>query len=94
MFIVFLRLIDRSKAGALMNGHNDWISRGFADGVFVLVGNLQPKLGGALLARGISRQALEARLQEDPFVAEKVVSVEVFEVTPAKLDERLKLLAD
>jgi uncharacterized protein YciI len=94
MFIVILKLIDRSKAGPLMQAHNEWISRGFADGVFVLVGSLQPNLGGALLARNTSRPALQARLQEDPFVAASVVSAEIFEISPARFDERLQLLAE
>ena len=75
-----------------MDGHNAWIKRGFDDGVFLLVGGLQPSLGGGILAHNISRTDLEKRVNEDPFVAEGVVSVEILEIAAAKADERLQFL--
>ena len=47
MFIVLLRFSDnKGQAGQFMEGHNEWIKRGFDDGVFLLVGSLQPSMGG------------------------------------------------
>jgi uncharacterized protein YciI len=93
MLIVLLRFAEnKAGAGQFMDGHNEWIKRGVEDGVFLLIGSLQPKLGGAILAHGISRPDLESRVNEDPFVVEKVVSVEILEITPSKADERLKFL--
>jgi len=46
MFIVLLKFSDnKGQAGEFMEGHNEWIKRGFDDGVFLLVGSLQPGLG-------------------------------------------------
>jgi hypothetical protein len=43
MFIVLLRLsANKAQAGQFMDGHNEWIRRGFEQGVFLLVGSLQP----------------------------------------------------
>lgn len=93
MFIVLLKFSDnKSQAGRFMEGHKAWIKRGFDDGVFVLVGSLQPNSGGAVVAHNTSMAALQARLREDPFVAENVVSCEILEITPAKVDERLQFL--
>lgn len=93
MFVVLLRFSgNRARAADLMEGHNAWIRRGFEDDVFLLVGSLQPNAGGAILAHGTSREELEARVNEDPFVAENVVSAEILEITPARTDERLSLL--
>jgi len=93
MFIVFLRLSDnRAAAPRLMEGHKAWIARGVADGVFLLVGTLQPAAGGAILAHGATRAELEARLAEDPFVAEDVARPEVHEVSPVRGDPRLGFL--
>ncbi len=75
-----------------MDGHNAWIKRGFDDGVFLLVGKLQPDAGGAILTSNEEREALEARVADDPFVAEGVVTAEVLEITPAKTDPRLQFL--
>ena len=75
-----------------MAGHNQWIASGLADGVFLLVGSLQPRLGGAVVAHNTTRKELEERLQADPFVAHGVVTFELFEVSPANSDPRLAFL--
>lgn len=93
MFIVLLRFSQNmAQAAAFMDGHNEWLRQGFADGVFLLAGSLQPGLGGALIAHGITRDALEARVNQDPFVAENIVSAEILEIDPKKADERLSFL--
>lgn len=95
MFIVLLKFsTGRSRAGEFMDGHNAWLKRGFDDGVFVLAGSLQPKLGGAIVAHNTTLSDLQRRVQDDPFVAEDVVSAEILEITPAKADERLGFLLE
>jgi len=94
MFIVTLRFADASRAAPFMDGHNAWLRRGFEDGVFLLAGSLQPKAGGVILAHGVSAEAIAARVQEDPFVAEGVVRAEVLAVTPGRTDARLAFLGD
>ena len=90
MFVVLLRFSEnRNKASEFMEGHNQWIKRGFEDKVFLVVGSLQPGLGGAVLAHGESREALENRVNQDPFVAENIVTAEILEIDPKKADERL-----
>jgi len=92
MFAITLRFADKTKAPSLMEGHNAWIKRGFDDGVFLLVGSLQPNAGGAILAHNASRAEIEARVQDDPFVAESVVDAEILDITPGRTDERLAFL--
>ena len=75
-----------------MEGHNEWIKRGFEDGVFLLVGRLQPNLGGSVTANNTSLYELQERVKEDPFVAENIVSAEILEIEPKKADERLNFL--
>lgn len=95
MFVVMLRFSDnKANAGQLMEGHNAWIKRGFDDGVFLLVGSLQPNRGGGIVAHATSLADLEARVDEDPFVAENVVTAEILEISPARADERLEFLLD
>jgi len=51
MFVVLLKFSDnKNKAGEFMEDHNQWIKSGFDDGVFILVGSLQPNLGGSVIA--------------------------------------------
>ena len=94
MFVVSLSFsTNKARAPEFMEGHNAWIARGFADGVFLLTGNLQPAAGGAIMADGLSRAELEARLKQDPLVAEDVVRVDIVEITPRRTDPRLAFLA-
>jgi len=95
MFIVLLKFSDnKDQASQLMEGHKEWIKRGFDDGVFLLAGSLQPNLGGGIVSHNTSLSDLQSRVNDDPFVAENVVSAEILEITPAKADERLKFLLD
>jgi uncharacterized protein YciI len=92
MFVITLRFVDKAKAPQFMDGHNAWIKSGFDDGVFLLVGGLQPNTGGAILAHNTSPEEIEARVQDDPFVAEGVVKAEILAITPGRTDERLAFL--
>ena len=93
MFIVLLKFTDRrSEAASLAPDHMSWLARGFEDGVFLLAGTLRPASGGAILAAGLDRAALERRLGQDPFVAHGIVTTEILEIAPSKLDPRLVVL--
>ena len=93
MFIVLLYFSDnKSNAGQFMEGHKEWIKRGFDDGVFLLAGSLQPNLGGAIIAHNTSLPDLQSRVNGDPFVVKNVVTAEIFEISPSRADERLKFL--
>jgi uncharacterized protein YciI len=93
MFIVLLKFAaNKGQAGQFVEGHKQWIKRGFDDGVFLLVGNLQPGLGGGIVAHNTSLPDLQSRVNNDPFVAENVVSAEILEIAPSRADERLKFI--
>lgn len=95
MFIVLLKFSsNKGQASQFMEGHKEWIKRGFDDGVFLLVGSLQPNWGGGIVAHNTSLSDLQSRVNGDPFVAENVVSAEILEITPSKADERLKFMLD
>lgn len=93
MFIVLLRFSSgRAKASKFMEGHKEWIKRGFDDGVFLLVGSLQPNFGGGIVAHNTSLSDLQSRVNDDPFVVENIVGAEILEVAPSRTDERLAFL--
>lgn len=95
MFVVTLRFSDnKSELGQFMEGHNEWLRRGFDDGVFLLAGSLQPNLGGGIVAHNTSLSNLQDRVKDDPFVANNVVTADILEITPSKTDERLEFLLD
>ncbi|MBZ5715712.1 YciI family protein [Nannocystis pusilla] len=93
MFIVLLKFSDnKDRAGQFMAGHNEWIARGLSEGVFLVVGSLRPNAGGAIVAHGILLDELRRRVDTDPFVAENVVSAEILEIAPSKVEDRLRFL--
>ena len=94
MFIVLLKFSEnKANAKEHMEGHNTWIKQGFDDGVFLLVGSIEPGQGGSILAHGTSLEELEQRVNTDPFVSENIVTSEIIEISPKKTDERLNFLA-
>jgi uncharacterized protein YciI len=93
MFIVVLRFSNnRAKVAELMPAHNEWITRGLDDGVFLLVGSLRPAAGGAIVAHETTRSELELRVSQDPFVANDVVTADLLEISCSRADPRLAFL--
>lgn len=95
MYIVLLTFADnKARAPELVAGHNAWLQQGFDDGVFIMAGSLQPRQGGAIWAHRIGIDALQQRVNDDPFVAEGVVRAQILEITPTKTDARLAFLME
>lgn len=93
MFVVLLRFSNnKAQAGKFMEGHKAWIKSGFDDGVFLLSGSIKPSSGGAVLAHNITLSDLQGRVNDDPFVAENIVSAEILEIMPGQADDRLAFL--
>ncbi len=94
MHIVLLKFAkNKADAPMYMQAHNAWLQQGFANGIFLLAGSIVPGQGGSILANGISESELRALVDQDPFVQEGVVSCEIIEIAPARMDERLAFLA-
>jgi len=93
MFIVLLKFSDnKNQAPKFMQGHKDWIKHGFDEGVFLVVGSLKPNMGGGIVAHNTSLEELQQRVNEDPFVAENIVTAEILELSENQADERLNFL--
>lgn len=93
MFIVLLNFSDnKNQAPEFMQGHKDWIKHGFDEGVFLVVGSLKPNKGGGIVAHNASLEELQQRVNEDPFVAENIVTAEILEISVNQVDERLDFL--
>lgn len=93
MFVILLKFsTNKADAKEHMEAHNAWIKQGFDDGVFLLVGSIEPGQGGSIIAHNLSPEEIEARVNADPFVSANVVTAEIIEVSPKKTDERLGFL--
>lgn len=93
MFIVILRYTaPLAEIDRVVAEHRAWVDRGYADGVFMVSGPQTPRVGGAILAHGLSRAALDARLAEDPFNVNGLAAYEVIELAASRSDPRLAFL--
>ncbi|MDR7095733.1 hypothetical protein [Hydrogenophaga laconesensis] len=93
MHLVLLRFSHRkAEAPRYMEGHKAWLQRGFEEGAFLLSGSLEGGQGGLLLANGQDADALLARVNQDPFVIEGVVSADIVAVSPNRAAPRLEFL--
>lgn len=81
-----------AEIDAALASHRAWVDQGFADGIFLLSGPRVPREGGAILAHGEARAALEARVAEDPFRKAGVARHQIVEIAPRGLDPRLEFL--
>nr|WP_274605227.1 YciI family protein [Phaeovibrio sulfidiphilus] len=73
--------------------HFEWLDRQYEAGVFLLSGRRTPPVGGIILARAESREALEAIVAQDPYVKNSVAEVEIIEFEPNKFSEDARALA-
>lgn len=95
MFIVLLKFSDNiSKAPEFMQGHKDWIKRGLDENIFLVVGSLKPNQGGCIFAHNTTLEALQVRVNEDPFIKENIVTNEIMEISVNQADTRLNFLLD
>lgn len=95
MFAIFLRFSNaQERAGEMLDAHKAWLQSGFSDGVFLAAGRIERGQGGAILANGCSREALDKRVALDPYVQEDVVAAEIIEFSPSLTDPRLAFLKE
>ena len=74
-YIVPVEDVDRRMAD-----HVAWLSRGYAEGIFLASGRQVPRIGGVILTRGHKRE-VEALVATDPFVSTGTAVAEVIEFT-------------
>ena len=74
-YVVPIEEIDRHMAD-----HVAWLTRGYAEGVFLASGRQVPRTGGVILTRGHKRE-VEALVATDPFVASGAAVADVIEFT-------------
>ena len=93
MFVILLKFsTNKANAGQFMERHNAWLRDGFEKGIFLLSGSIQPKAGGAVLAHNATPEQIRTIVNEDPFVAEGVVTAEIVEISASKSTPALDFL--
>lgn len=83
MFVVVLTYIKPlGEVDAHLAGHRAWLASQYQAGAFIASGRQTPPVGGVILARAMSRPALDAILALDPFNQHGLANYQVIQFTP------------
>jgi uncharacterized protein YciI len=57
--------------------------------VFLVVGSIKPNMGGCIITHNTTLEELQQRVNEDPFVANNIVTAEILEISVNQADESI-----
>ncbi|GAA0743308.1 hypothetical protein Drose_10830 [Dactylosporangium roseum] len=93
MFVITLSyLVAIDRIDEAMDAHREWLDGQYEDGVFLASGAQVPRTGGIILAAGLERPELEARLALDPFRQKGLAAYTIVEFEPRKVAPGLERL--
>jgi uncharacterized protein YciI len=81
-----------AQIDANMKAHVAFLNKYYAAGNFLVSGRKIPRDGGIIIAVGSSRDAIEALVREDPFVARGLAEFRVIEFRASQRADVLKHL--
>lgn len=71
--------------------HREYLAKHYAAGDFIAFGPQTPRVGGVIMMKANSREAVKAIIAEDPFHINGIADYQVVEFTPTMFcDEQLK----
>ena len=79
MFVVLVRYPNPDVVDPHREGHYAFIKRLTDEGINLMSGAMEPRVGGVIVAKIDSRARLEALLEEDPFKKAGVATYEIVE---------------
>lgn len=81
-----------TEVDALIGEHRQYLEKLFDEHKLLVCGKLNPRTGGIIIAKNISRKEFEKILQNDPFI--KVSEHTIIEFTPSLYDSCLKKVVE
>ncbi|WP_337270036.1 YciI family protein [Oryzifoliimicrobium ureilyticus] len=92
MLIISLTYLKSTEeADRFMQGHMEWVKRGYLEKGFIASGRKVPRTGGVILAKG-NKEDIQAYLDIDPFATEGIASYDVVEVDITTVTEGFEQL--
>lgn len=91
LHLLFLQYTgSEQEAEAFVAGHVHFLERHHREGMFLVSGQAVPSAeGGAIVACGVDRAAVERILAEDPFVVAKVAKYTITTIDPGRVHPAL-----
>ena len=85
MFIVSLTYVKKlSDVEAHRPDHVAYLERYYEQGIFLMSGRKEPRVGGVIVMQADSRKQVEGIISEDPFNQAGIADYEIIEFTPTK----------
>ncbi len=76
-----------------LQAHRAYLAENYAAGNFIASGPQTPSVGGVIMMKGESREAVDALIKQDPFHINGIADYQVVEFTPTMFcDNSLKTL--
>ena len=95
MFVIeLLYKAPLEQIDANMKAHVAFLNKYYAAGNFLVSGRKIPRDGGIIIAVGSSRDAIEALIREDPFVARGLAEFRVIEFRASQRAKDLQKRAE
>ena len=80
-----------SEVDRFLAAHRDFLAKHYATGDFIASGPQIPRLGGVIMMKADSREAVDAIIAEDPFHVNGIADYQIVEFTPTMfINENLK----
>ncbi|WP_028981434.1 YciI family protein [Sporocytophaga myxococcoides] len=88
MFIVSLSYKKEiSEVEKFIDLHIRFLDKYYSEKKFIFSGRKNPRTGGVILVRNVSREALMEIIHQDPFYQNEIADYDITEVIPTKYDE-------
>ena len=85
MFIVSLTYVkELSDVEAHLPDHVAYLERYYEQGIFLMSGRKEPRVGGVIVMQADSRKQVEGIISEDPFNQAGIADYEIIEFIPTK----------
>lgn len=81
-----------TEIDAAMKPHMAFLKKHYASGTFLMSGRKIPRDGGIILAAGEDRDAMEAIIREDPFVARDLAEYRIIQFRASQQADHLRLV--
>ncbi len=71
-----------SEVDRFLTAHREYLAKHYAVGDFIASGPQTPRIGGVIMMKADSREAVEAIIAEDPFHINGIADYQIVEFTP------------
>ena len=71
-----------SEVDRFLTAHREYLAKHYAAGDFIASGPQSPRVGGVIMMKAESREAVNAIIAEDPFHINGIADYQIVEFTP------------